>query len=83
MFFFYIFFVSITLPLPSFYKIMQEIYIAVWLRNLLISAGLEQVLSHTEKSCIASYNKQFSRNIKTKIIKLISVCYPGPTAPRF
>ena len=26
-----------------------------WLRNQLISAGLEPVLSHTEKSCIVSY----------------------------
>ena len=27
----------------------------VWLRNRLIFVGLEQVLSHTEKSCIGSY----------------------------
>ena len=27
----------------------------VWLRNRLISAGLETVFSHTEKSCIVSY----------------------------
>ena len=31
----------------------------VWLQNRLISTGLEPVLSHTEKSCIASYYKQF------------------------
>ena len=27
----------------------------VWLQNRLISAGLEPVLIHTERSCIASY----------------------------
>ena len=36
----------------------------VWLRNRLISAGLEPVLSHTEKSFIISYYIQFSTNIK-------------------
>ena len=40
------------------------------LLNRLISAGLEPVLSHTEKACIASYYKQFSTNIKIEIIKL-------------
>ena len=34
--------------------------IPVWLRNRLISAGLEPVPSHTEKACIASYYRQFS-----------------------
>ena len=29
----------------------------VWLPNRLISAGLEPVFSHTEKSCIASNNR--------------------------
>ena len=41
----------------------------VRLRNRLISTGLEPVLSHTEKSCIASYYTQFSTNIKIKIIR--------------
>ena len=36
----------------------------VWLRNRLISGGLEPVLSNTEKLCIASYYIQFSMNIK-------------------
>ena len=42
----------------------------VWLRNRLISAGLESVLSHIEKLCIASFYRQFSSNIKIRIIKL-------------
>ena len=37
--------------------------IPVWLRKRLISAGLETVLWHIEKSCIASYYRQFSTNI--------------------
>ncbi len=41
--------------------------------NWLLSAGLELVLSQTEKSCIASNYRQFSTNIKIKIIKLIPV----------
>ena len=36
----------------------------VWLRKRLISAVLEPVLSHTEKSCITSYYRQFSTNYK-------------------
>ena len=39
-------------------------YFPAWLRNQLISAGLEPVLSHAEKS----YYRQFSKNIKIKII---------------
>ena len=35
-------------------------------RHRLISAGLEPVLGHTEKSCIASYYRQLSTNIKIK-----------------
>ena len=41
------------------------------LRNRLISAGLGPVLSHTDKSCIASYFRQFFTNIIISIIKLI------------
>ena len=39
-------------------------------RNPLVSAGLESVLSHTEKSCIASYYRQFSMIIKIKKFKI-------------
>ncbi len=39
----------------------------------LLFGGLEPILSHTEKSCITSYYKQFSTNIKIKIIRLIPV----------
>ena len=42
----------------------------VWLWNWLISAGLGPVLSHL---CIASFNRQFSTNIKINIIKLIII----------
>ena len=38
----------------------------LWLRNRLISAGLEPVLSHTEKLCLALYYRQFSTNTKIK-----------------
>ena len=41
--------------------------------NRLISVGLKQVLSHTEKSCIASYYRKFFTNIKIKIMKLTPV----------
>ena len=47
--------------------------IQVWLRNRLISAGLEPILSHTEKACIASYYRLFPTNNEIKIIKLLSV----------
>ena len=43
----------------------------VWLRNRFISAELKPVLCHTEKSCIESYDRQFSTNIKIKIIIVI------------
>ena len=45
----------------------------VWLRNRLISDGLEPVLSQTEKSCIAPYYREFFTKIKIKNIKLIPV----------
>ena len=45
----------------------------VWLRNQLLSAGLEPVLSQTEKSCISYNYRQFSTNFNIKIIKLITV----------
>ena len=57
----------------------MDIYIVpVWLRNRLISAGLEPVLSHIEKSCIKSFYRQFSTIIKMKIIKLISTSFVKP-----
>ena len=37
----------------------------VWLRKQLISAGLEPILSHTEKSCKASTDN-FPRMMKSK-----------------
>ena len=40
---------------------------SVLLQNRLISTGLEPVLSHTEKSCIASYYRQFPRVYKDKV----------------
>ena len=45
----------------------------VWLRNWIIPAGLDLVLSHAEKSCTATYYRQFFTNIKMKRIKLIPV----------
>ena len=36
----------------------------VFIRNLLISSGLEPVIIHTKKLCLASYYNQFSKNIK-------------------
>ena len=39
-------------------------YFPIWLQNRFISVKLEPVLSHTEKSCIALYYRQFSTNIK-------------------
>ena len=53
----------------------HEKKIPVWLQNRLISAELEPVLSNTEKSCIASNYKQFSADIKIKIIKLKPVLF--------
>ena len=35
------------------------ILFTVWLRNRLVFAGLEPVISHTKKSCIKSYYRQF------------------------
>ncbi len=49
-----------------FYNIFTDkaITFLVWLRNRLLSAGKEPVLSQTEKSCIASNN--FLRILKLK-----------------
>ena len=48
----------------SYPSTIQVNFLPVWLRNWLISAGLEPVLIHTEKLCIASYYIKFSTNIK-------------------
>ncbi len=56
--------------------------IPVWLRNRLLSAGLEPVLSQTEKAFIASNCRQFLR-ISNKNHKIkTQFCQPGPSAPR-
>ena len=57
------------------------IYFPVWLRNRLISAGLEPVLRLTEKSCIASNYRQFFTNIEIKIIKVIPVLFGRAFGP--
>ena len=54
---------------PTFTKVI--ITFQEWLRNRLISAGFELVLSLTEKSCIASFHRHFSTRNKIKIIKLV------------
>ncbi len=54
-------------------KTMVTIIYLSWFRNRLIYAGLEPVLSFTSKSCIASYYRQFSTNIKINFIKLNQV----------
>ena len=63
-----------------YYTVLHPVmsYLVIWLRNRLITAELEPVLSHTKKTCIASFYKQFSTNIK-KIIKLIQVLLSGLT----
>ena len=52
------------------YQASQVKYLPVWLLNRLISAGLEPILSHTEKLCIALYYIQFFTNIKITTIRL-------------
>ena len=47
--------------------------LGVLLKGNRVILGLEPVLTHTDKSCIASYYRQFSTNIRIKIIKLIHV----------
>ena len=54
------------LPLPLINSFSETIF-PVWLRNRLISVGLQPVLSHSEKSCIVSYYMQFYMNKKYKI----------------
>ena len=49
------------------------------LSNRLIANGLEPVLSHTEKSCIALYCRQFSTNNKNKIDNSFVIRAFGPS----
>ncbi len=55
--------------------------IQVRLQNQLIPAGLEPILSRTEKSWIALYYRQLSTNIKIKILKLIPVLLARALGP--
>ena len=56
----------LNILISNFYNFWPKIFAPVWLGNRLIYAGLEPVLSHTIKSCIASYYSKFSTNIKIK-----------------
>ncbi len=49
----------------------EKYYFSVWLRNQLQSDGLEPVLSHKEKSCITSNYRQFSTNIRIRLIPVL------------
>ena len=62
---------AVTIPLN---RLLMGSFLG-WLRNRLISGGSEPVLSHTVKTFIASYLRQFSINIKIKIIKLIPALF--------
>ena len=44
-----------------------KIIFPVWLWNRLVYSGLKPVIRHTEKSCTASYYRQFSSTFKIKI----------------
>ena len=66
------YFMLASVRFQSFFQSCGQ-YFPVWLRNRLLSTGLEPVLSQTEKSFVASNQRQFSTNIKIKIIKLIPV----------
>ena len=57
---------KITRTLLSIRSTINNIFFPVWHQNRLISAGLEPILSHTEKLCIASNYRQFSMNINIK-----------------
>ena len=52
---------------------LGRIVFPVSLRNRLISGGLEPVLGHTEKFCLASYYIQFSTIIRKNSFNLIIV----------
>ena len=50
-------------------------YFTVWLRNRVTSAGFEPVLSNAEKSCIASYYRQFSMNKLSYPVRTYGLSY--------
>ena len=54
---------AITLAITSINKEIVK-YFLVFIGNLLISVGLEPVLIHKKKICLASYYIEFSTNIK-------------------
>ena len=54
------------------------VYFPVWLRNRLISAGLEPVINQTENPYVTSYERQFSTNIKIIIIILFTILLAWP-----
>ncbi len=49
-----------------FFLLKKVIIFSIWLRNRIISAGLEPVFSHTEKLYLASYYRQFLQLLKYK-----------------
>ena len=57
--------------------------VSVWLPNRFISAELESVLSHTEKACITSYNRKFSKEYENENHNIYThqLFLPGPPAP--
>ena len=44
----------ISTPLPYPFRNLEKIILLAWLKDRLISAGLEPVLGHVEKSCMAT-----------------------------
>ena len=61
---------SMKLCLQQKYVFIYNIFNSMASKPI-ISAVLEPVLSLKEKSCLASYHRQFSMNNKIKIIQLI------------
>ena len=57
-----IFFGRVALAVAS--RAIEPGKIIVWLRNRFISAGLEPVPCHTEKSCIGPQYTHFFNNVK-------------------
>ena len=66
--------INVKLVTGIMYRLNEYIKVfQVWFRYRLISASLDPVLSHDEKSCIASYFRQFSTNIKKYKINTLSI----------
>ena len=63
-FFIILLLVSTRMNLIFILKVLKILNFPVWLRNRLISSGLEPELSPTKKSCMTSNYKQFSTNIR-------------------